>query len=197
MSQMTSFFDSISCKKRSFIVLFHYVKLNNWLHFICKPSKEQVKGKPQIKKIEGKMKKSRKKLYMLLLILAGIIIVVIVSCWQNRRLKKNTSSNDIFTEAYFDGLVQIESWTGKQKTDEVDKLRKFCAILEDLKIKEMETEKQLSKYGGYTYKLCYKGKKEKIVSIIGISDTRTIVSVDKHYYETDKAILPEVVELFR
>lgn len=66
-----------------------------------------------------------------------------------------------------------------------------------MKIKEIETEKQLNKYGGYTYKLCYKGKKEKIVSIIGISDTRTIISVDKHYYETDKAILPEVVELFR
>ena len=80
------------------------------------------------------MKKSRKKLYMLPLILVGIIIVVIVSYWQNRTLKKNTSSNDIFTEAYFDGLVQIESWTGEQKTDEVDKLRKFCTILEDLKI---------------------------------------------------------------
>ena len=173
------------------------MKLNNWLHFICKLSKEQVKGKPQIKKIEEKMKKSRKKLYMLLLILVGIIIVVIVSYWQNRTLKKNTSSNDVFTEAYFDGLVQIESWTGEQKTDEVDKLRKFCTILEDLKIKEIKTEKQLNKYGGYSYKLCYKGKKEKIVSIIGISDTSTIISVDKHYYETDKAILPEVVELFR
>lgn len=143
------------------------------------------------------MKKSRKKIYMLMLILVGMIMVVIVSYCQSRTLKKNTSSNSVFTEEYFDGLVQIESLTGEQKTDEVDKLRKFCTILENLKIKEIETEKQLNKYGGYSYKLCYKGKKEKIVSIIGISDTRTIISVDKHYYETDKAILPEVVDIFR
>ena len=62
MSATTSFFDSISCKKRSFIVLFGYVKLNNWLHFICKLSKEQVKGKPQIKKDRGKNEEIKKKI---------------------------------------------------------------------------------------------------------------------------------------
>ena len=145
------------------------------------------------------MKNIPKKKWILLITFLFLIWLIILFYYnsQNKSLLKHKDvKNEVFTEDFFEGLVQVQSVTKSSAIDKRDDLQKMCAILAKLSLKKSNYKSDLNYYGSYCYVLKYENEKEKRVSLLGISDEKMLIYMDNSCYETDEVILPQIIELF-
>lgn len=144
------------------------------------------------------MKNLQKKICMIAS--AFFVVILILALFYFHHHNKSFSNqdnvkNEVFTEDFFEGLIQVESVMNSSNINKRDDLEKVCNILANLSLKESDYESDLNYYGGYSYVLKFEHGKDKKLSFMGISDNRTIIYVDNDCYETEEGILPQIVEL--
>ena len=106
-----------------------------------------------------------------------------------------TRQQNLFTEEFFEGLIQVQSVTNSSSISKRDDLKELCNILANLSLRESHYESDLNHYGGYFFVLKFEHGKEKKLSFMGVSDSQTLIYVDKDCYETEEEIIPQIIEL--
>lgn len=144
------------------------------------------------------MKEMQKKICIIATAFLVVILILALFYYHHHNktfLNQDNVKNEVFTEEFFEGLIQVESVMNASNISKRDDLEKVCNILANLSLKESDYESDLNYYGGYSYVLKFEHGKDKKLSFMGISDNRTLIYVDKDCYETGEEILPQIVEL--
>lgn len=144
------------------------------------------------------MKNLQKKICMIATAFFVVILILVLFYFHHHNKSfsnQDNVKNEVFTEDFFEGLIQVESVTNSSNINKRDDLEKVCNILANLSLKESDYESDLNYYGGYSYVLKFEHGKDKKLSFMGISDNRTLIYVDNDCYETEEGILPQIVEL--
>lgn len=150
------------------------------------------------RELNGVKKIQRKKWILLVVFLLLIWLIVLLGYkYQDKSLlNHNDVKNEVFTEDFFEGLIQVQSVTSSSSISKWKDLKKMCNILAKLSLKKSKYESDVNYYGGYFYVLKYEKGQERRISLLGISDEKMLIYLDNSCYETDEVILPQIIELF-
>ena len=149
-------------------------------------------------KYKGNTKMNSRKSKLCISVVIMLIIMVICIIDFNPQhgeplLNQDSVNNEVFTEDFFEGLMEVQSVPTSVKTSDSEKLKQMCSILANTSLKESRCESNY--YGGYYYELKFEHGKEKTLSFIGVSEDQTYIYVDEQCYETDEKILPQIINL--
>lgn len=147
-----------------------------------------------------KMKNMQKRICVITNILLVAILILTLCFYHHRNksfLNQDSVKNEVFTEEFFEGLIQVQSVTNSSSISKRDDLKELCNILANLSLRESDYESDMNHYGGYFFVLKFEHGKEKKLSFMGVSESRTLIYVDKECYETEEAILPRIIEFLK
>ena len=122
-----------------------------------------------------KIQRKKMSVFVVLLLVVGLIVFFSYKYQKKSLLNQDEIRNEIFTEEFFEGLVQIQSATNTSSIDNRKDLEKICSILAQLTLKKSNYKSDVNYYGSYCYVLKYERGQEKRISLLGISEEKMLI----------------------